>query len=254
MKNRRRRGAVAVCIKDGVYVIGGQDENYECIMSIDKYSISSNIWEKVGDMYDTRINFCACSFMDYIYVIGGHYGNFRDDCVVFNTKDRSWKEVAVMNGAKYDAACATFEGKVVVSGGYNNGSLNTVEAYDHVADSWTYMPNMIEERFGHKSVAMKNKLFLVEGYAERPCEVFDSTCNKFVLVKSPPVPYLSEPSDIILIASKLYIFRDYLSTILIYDVENDNWSRKYCEVTDNLGGYCCSKSPQLKSSVDDNMV
>ena len=49
-----------------------------------------------------------------------------------------------MNEAKIKAATAVFEGRVVVSGGYNDneGLLNSVEAYDHIDYSWKYMPNM----------------------------------------------------------------------------------------------------------------
>lgn len=40
-----------------------------------------------------------------------------------------------MNHARLNPSCAVFEGRIVVFGGYNGGSLNTVEAYDHIADS-----------------------------------------------------------------------------------------------------------------------
>ena len=48
------------------------------------------------------------------------------------------------NVARENSSCAVFEGRIVVSGWYNNneGLLNTVEAYDHIDDSWKYMPNM----------------------------------------------------------------------------------------------------------------
>ena len=71
-----------------------------------------------------------------------------------------------------------FKKKIEVSGRLNNTTiltLNTVEAYDHVANKMTYMPNMIEKKFCHKSVAIKNKLFIVD----------DSVSNKFVLLKLP---------------------------------------------------------------------
>ena len=57
-----------------------------------------------------------------------------------------------------------FKEKIVVTGGFNNTTLltlNTVEAFDHVANKLTYIPNLIEEKFCHKSVAIKNNLFIV---------------------------------------------------------------------------------------------
>ena len=64
-----RRRSVAVCIKDEVYLFGGQNVDYCRIMSIERYSSSFNTLRKVADMYDRREDYCACSFMDYIYFL-----------------------------------------------------------------------------------------------------------------------------------------------------------------------------------------
>ena len=42
-----------------------------------------------------------------------------------------------MNEVRYGSACAVFEGTSVGRGGYDQRGriLNTVEAYDHIADS-----------------------------------------------------------------------------------------------------------------------
>ena len=246
--NRGRQNSVAVCVKDEIYVIGGFDVNNHRIMSIDKYSFSNNAWENVADMYDTRVSFCACSFMEDVYIIGGGITTTIEPSVRFNTKRKVWEEVGKMNGLRIDAACTVFKGKVVVSGGFNNGYLNSVEAYDHVAESWSNMPTMVERRASHQSVAMKDKLFVVGGWIERSCEVFDSTCNKFVLVNPPPqdfTNYLDETVKITSIGSKLIIFGDQTNSILFYDVENGEWHDEPCEITGHLHGYCCVKLPQL---------
>ena len=144
-----------------------------------------------------------------------------------------------------------FEGKIVVSGGFTDAILNTVEAYDHVADSWTHMPNMIETRFQHKSVAMKNKLFVIGGSYGTYGEVFDSTSNEFVLLKPLPARFLSHfwnlqyLDGVVLIGRKLVVFGERINFILYYDVEKAEWSDEPCEVTSLLQGYCCAKVPRL---------
>ena len=95
-----------------------------------------------------------------------------------------------MHEAKQVASCAVFGGRVVVSGGYNDQMLRSVHAYDHLDDSWSVMPNMIERRCRHNSVAVKNKLYAIGGSLSPNCEVFDSTSNKFVL-QSPWRDFLS---------------------------------------------------------------
>ena len=79
-------------------------------------------------MYDDRNGFCACSFIDNVYVIGGYLRGSTNSCLKYNTKDQSWTEVAKLNEARDYAACAVFKGTIVVSGGYNNpeGRLKTV--------------------------------------------------------------------------------------------------------------------------------
>ena len=238
-----RKHFQAVCIKNEVYVFGGTNVNSDCIMPIEKYSPATKSWEKVADMYDKRFKFCACSFMDTIYVIGGT----RRSCLKFNIHDNSWKKVAYMKEERKDADCAVFEGNIVVCGGYDNPRVNTVEAYDHVADRWSYMPNMIEGRFYHKSVAVKNKLFVVGGIRSTSCEVYDSTCEKFVLLRQPPASftkYLSIPGEFITIGSNLAVFR-HGGNCLLYDFVNNEWSDKTCEVTKDISWYSCAKLPQF---------
>ena len=79
--------------------------------------------------------FCACAFMDSIYVFGGCDVKYTttNSCLEFSTKDNSWKEVTGINIAR----SAVFLGNVVVSGGILNNSqtkLNSVESYDVFAD------------------------------------------------------------------------------------------------------------------------
>ena len=62
-----------VCVKDELYVFGGQ--GYDNILEmVGKYSFTSNEWTEVGRMYDDRKFFCICSFMNKILIIGGTVG------------------------------------------------------------------------------------------------------------------------------------------------------------------------------------
>ena len=242
-----------VCIKGEVYAIGGLDYNGNSIMSVEKYSPTANAWEKVSDMYDDRSQFCACSFMSNVYVVGGNTkGSGLDgtkSCVEFNPKNRTWKEIARMSENRWCAACTVFDGKILVSGGKSfNGVSKTVESYDHIADSWSYMPNMVYERRQHKIVSIRNKFFAVGGFSTDSCEVFDLACNKFVLLQQPPACYrefLNNVEGAISIGGKIVVFRDRRSSIVLYDTKNFQWSEKICEATRYLVSYSIAKIPQL---------
>ena len=246
--NEGRQWHEVVCIKGEIFVFGGKDIVDNCITSIEKYSSYTNAWEIIAKLPVKRFKFCACSFMGNAYILGGFIQvETLNSCLMFTTADYSWKEVAEMNESRCFASCVVFEGKIVVSGGYNNRRLNTVEAYDHVANTWTNMPNMVEERYYHKSVAVKNKLFLIDGDRTKTCEVYDSTCKKFVLLKTPNnclVNYKNLEA-VITIGSKLYVFHERKSTCLTYDIENDTWSEESCEINKILLNFSCAKLPQL---------
>ena len=242
----RRSDFKAVCIKGEVYIFGGSGSNHNYIRSIEKYSPANNSWENVADIFDDGVRFCAVSFMGNVYFMGGLLNGPTYSCIKFDTINLTWTEISRMNETRCRAACAVFEGRVVVSGGINcvYGSLNTVEAYDHVADSWSHMPNMIESRDYHKSVAVKNKLFVVGGSITRTSEVYDSSCHKFVLLKPPPVCFTHYPAEIISIGSKLTVF-NHTGRILFYDIEKNEWTVKRCDLTKGLQRYSCVKLPQL---------
>ena len=78
-------------------------------------------------------------------------------------------------------------------------------------------------------------------------EVYDSTCEKFVLLKSPDdrfTRHLESPLAVISIGNKLAIFQYIKKSFLIYDVVHEAWSEEPCELTKILLSYSCAKVPQ----------
>ena len=239
----------AFSVKGEIYVFGGSNNDSRDVLSVEKYSPVTNTWEFVADMYEDRIYYCGCSFMDNVIFIGQYENSNINFCTEFNTKNRKWREIASVNVRRFVSSCTLFEGRVVVSGGMNiqfgvSTISNTVEVYDHVADAWSYMPNMIHQRYCHKSVSIKNKLFMIgQQHILRP-EVFDSTCNKFVLLNCPFEAYFIV-GEVLSIGSKLAVICFRTNAVMYYDVENDEWEEKSCELTNNLHGIACVKLPQL---------
>ena len=161
-------------------------------------------------------------------------------------RDR-WSQIADMNENREDAACTAFEGKIVVSGGCrrlksgfgnwrNIVLLKSVEVYDFYENKWTYLPDMIEERRNHASVSMGNKLFVIGGYGNLTCEVFDSYSRKFCCIKT--LPDLANDiykSAAICINNQVITFGELLfkhrfiqrcfkyTKIFTYNVETNKW-------------------------------
>ena len=260
MVQEERRNPKAVCLKGEVYVFGGRDGGFASF--VEKYSPSAKTWKKVADMHDDRVDFCACAFMDKIVLFGGrHEWNSTNTFLQFDTKDCKWKEGATrMKFLRTSAACAVFEERIVVSGGYSLRfghlyDLDTVEQYDVIADKWYSMPNMVFGKSRHSLVAVRNKLFVIAanrgnglnpGNGQNwPCEVFDSnTCKKFVAIKSPAGRINGFcMGKVISIGSRIFVFEDNNSQVHCYDVDKEVWSCQSCEVTRYMCDYSCAKIP-----------
>ena len=150
--------------------------------------------------------------------------------------------------ARSHAACAVFEGNVIVAGGWCNEGRDTdsVESYDVIGDEWSPMANMVECKMDHSLVVVKDKLYVI-GYLY-PCEIFDNYCKKFVVLKMPTEQeyfFLLYYRQTLLIGQKIYFFEDEDGSAIYYDVDKGDCSYELCDVTKDLRHYACVTVPWL---------
>ena len=180
---KKRYNCEVVYLKGNFYIFGGYDDRNDTIKEVEMYSHLTKTCKVVANIED--INECDLEryaiyvFMDKIYLIGGYdtVNNEIDLCMEFDTKECSWKHKSRMMETRQDRAACVFEEKIIVSGGlqladddfedfvnhydgYGRQTSNTVEAYDPIVDTWTKFPTMKYSRCLHKSVVVKNKLFV----------------------------------------------------------------------------------------------
>ena len=250
---KERKHSSVFYVKGEVYVFGGYDNDFSFTSSVDKYSPATKTWAKVSSMVGEHTNFCACAFMRKVFIIGGYIDQVRSDCCLqFDTSDCSWKQLSKISSVRIFASCAVFEGKIVMSGGWssndenNNIYLKSVESYDVTPDKWSSMPDMNSIKAFHNSVAIKNKLYVIS--KSNICEVYDSVCKKFVIMKPPS---LNRYSSVIScsIGNKIYVFQDDSPKVFYYDVIKNEWSEELCDVTINLSKFSCVKVPSLYEKI-----
>ncbi|THU51302.1 hypothetical protein C4D60_Mb06t29590 [Musa balbisiana] len=77
-----------------------------------------------------------------------------------------WRRGAAMKAARSFFACAAVEGRVYVAGGHDGqkNALRSAESYDPVADAWSALPEMGEERDECQGVAAGGRFWAVSGY------------------------------------------------------------------------------------------
>ena len=232
-----------------------RDNNQLCAY---KHSVKFNNMERKSLIDGVRDQFTACAWTDKIYIIGGARNNncvSLKSCLVLDTKDGKYKfkTIKKMNDARMGAASTVFRGQVVVAGGLEGGVdedtiINTVEVYDHVADQWSYMSNMIHARDDHHLVSVRNKLFVFGGQT-RVLEVYDHLSNIFSILTFHLSWVRREIGDYniegaLSIGCDILIFRKDSNRVIIYDFAIDKWRLESFQPTKGIASYLCLKQPK----------
>ena len=217
-----------------------------------KYSFETRTWKVVAGNNKIRCkSFRLCVFMDKIILSGGYYYEkpaATSFCYALNTNNYKWKKRRRMQVNRASHACAVFQGRIVVSGGFNSYNvINKVESYDHASDSWSYMSRMNERRRDHSMMATKEKLFVVGYYAN--CEVYDVESEKFVILKKPPQSFKFQlehttGDSAVSIGKKIVVFGRDSETVAFYDTDKDEWSEVPFRGARYVY-YTCLKIPQI---------
>ena len=89
------------------------------------------------------------------------------------------------------------------------------------------MPDMVEERCGHASVSVGNKLYVVGGSSVN-CEVYDHFTDKFVMIKSKLPQAVNEAHDLldqcVAIGSKIWLLNGRKNKAAVFDIDEKEWS------------------------------
>ena len=130
-----------------------------------------------------------------------------------------------------------------MSGGIDEKS---VEAYDYYENKWTYLPNMIEERYDHASVSISSKLFVIGGYDSSSCEIFDIFERKFCYIKtSLELGRYTDYVQAVCIGTEVIVFGndydEYKTKVFIYNDETNEWKFIDCEYLNSKSGTSCIK-------------
>ena len=237
----------AVCVNSDIYLFVTDVTNNT--LAVVKHSIVSKVWEDVTKL-NFRWNFCVCSLVGKIYTIGGKDSseNFSS-CMQYDTKNGEIKDIFEMNMQRFVAAGTIYKGNIVVSGGFvqNYRPTNTVEVYYHIANSWSYMPNTVYEKYNHSLVAMRSKLFVI-GHSNYPYEVYDSTTNKFSIIESSTNLRASVTDKVgaVSIGNKIVIFGSKESTVMFYDTDKDEWCEKSGDFFKGRKCLSCIRIPEIQ--------
>ena len=221
------------------YVLGGTKPGCygkTAVTSIEAFSEGTNGWQVVGEMPEELQCFCACTFMGKLYLIGTFFEEFAYNCVYVCDLAKpklEWETSTFMNKSRCNAACSVFQGKIAVTGGWYCGgeTLDSAEAFDHVAEEWTFMPKMVCKRRGHGSVAIRNRLYLVGGWKQQSVEFYDSVAGTFTFVQNSVLRSFKMSGrgffvhqKTVCVGERIYVFANDKPMAAFYDINEEKWT------------------------------
>ena len=183
----------------------------------------------------------ALKLGDFIYCIGGNVNEAQNNAtrkvyrLNLKTANLRWQEIASMKEQRLDFGAATWNGNLVVTGGYNGISscrLKLSELYEPRLNKWRTIASMIEGRRGHEVVVADGKLFAIGGSKaayqySSSVEQLDNVDGRWTLIK----PMYVERCYFAAVTCNNFIYaiggldsRETHKTVEKYDLNKNTWS------------------------------
>ena len=156
---RRLRIDPALVAKDKwLYILGGTNENYSILDSVECYDVRSNTWMDLSPLPTPTHSHAACTLGEYIYVSGGVSGQEQQPTttlLTYHPSSRSWETRPSMHNSRRLHEMVALQNKLYVLGGIGTHSFHQqtqipIEVYDPEAAQWTMLSSTLAGRsIGH---------------------------------------------------------------------------------------------------------
>ena len=107
-------------------------------------------------------DFAVCAYGDDIYITGGTEN--LHSCVQFSSKFSQWRARAPLNGGRYRHSMVAVKESLFVLGGYNFGTLNSVEEYDIRSECWKQVGTLEQSVDATSASAVGDNIYLFGGW------------------------------------------------------------------------------------------
>jgi len=170
------RQALSACAVNGrIYTIGGVSGTVVDIIysTVEEYDPVSDTWTEKTSMPTKRYNHASVAFDGKIYVFGGHLDwpvtELYNTIEIYDPETDIWTTRSAGSDfvPRWGLSACLIDGKIYTIGGSNStsipvNSLQTVQEYDPVANTWKNKSDLPTARF-HASIASVNKWIYVFG-------------------------------------------------------------------------------------------
>lgn len=141
--------AAATVLNGQLYVVGGCGSRAFCGTSgVFRYDPASDGWQQLPD-YPTPESWLGCGAIEgIVYCAGGQqsFGKVSTATYAYDPGSNTWTPRAKVPMALWAMGYTVADGKLLISGGVDAGlSTNKGFAYDPVSDSWSALPDSVNQ-------------------------------------------------------------------------------------------------------------
>ncbi|AEY72753.1 kelch-like protein [Vaccinia virus] len=155
-----------------IYCIGGiRDQDSSLTSSIDRWKPSKPYWQKYAKMREPKCDMGVAMLNGLIYVMGGIVkGDTCTDALESLSED-GWMKHQRLPIKMSNMSTIVHDGKIYISGGYNNSSVvnvisNLVLSYNSIYDEWTKLSSLNIPRINPALWSAHNKLYVGGGISD----------------------------------------------------------------------------------------
>jgi N-acetylneuraminic acid mutarotase len=163
-----RTNHASIVLDSDLFIIGGENET-GIVDLVESFNLNSKILGHHASKPTPVSMTTAVSLGGKIYLPGGKVDSDKGINVleVYDPRTNIWTELARLPISVYDSGVVSFEGKIYLFGGINEGKpIADVMRYDPSTNDWTSLTPMPDNRAHPGILVLEDKLYIVGGYNE----------------------------------------------------------------------------------------
>lgn len=165
-----RSAAGIVVAAPFIYLLGGATQD-DAVASVIAYNFSNDVWTRLPDLPAKRSHPAAMRMPDGTLIVAGGLetiasSSAKADVWSLPPGGTEWQPRAPMLQARGGCAYGVvFEQLICAGGEVGAAALHTVERYDPIANEWSMLDDMPDERAGTQGAVVGGRLFVPGGAA-----------------------------------------------------------------------------------------